>query len=113
MARSEENHFHLTDLPFSRMRIPIRMWRPSAASKALSFSPLVQARGAHTSRVERVPRMLARAKPEVVLARRPPAERAPDARAGRSGALLLIRLAIQDDGGFRVVIRDCAHDQRL
>jgi hypothetical protein len=45
------------------------------------------------------------AKPAVVLARRPAAERAPGARAGRTEAFLLLNLAIQDTGEFRGVIR--------
>jgi hypothetical protein len=39
--RSEKNHFHLIASRFSRMRIPIRMRRPSAAREALGLSPLV------------------------------------------------------------------------
>jgi hypothetical protein len=41
--------------------------------------------------------MAAVTSPEVILAGRTTAERAPDARAGRVEALLLIRLAIQND----------------
>jgi hypothetical protein len=56
------------------------MRRPSAAREALRFSPLVKASWADASSVERVPRMTALAEPLVVLAGRPPAERAADVR---------------------------------
>jgi hypothetical protein len=55
------------------------MRRPSAARETLGFSPLVQARGAHASGVERVPLVAAGAEPLVFFAGRPHAERAADA----------------------------------
>src|SRR5215468_62832 len=70
-CRSKENHFHLTDLLFSRMGIPKRMRRPSAAREALGFSPLVKARRADTARFESIPFIAALAEPFVFLARRP------------------------------------------
>ena len=57
--------------------------------------------------------MAASAKPAVVLAGRPTAEGAPDARAGRVEALLLVKLAIQNHGGFREFIREGAHVRLL
>ena len=79
------------------------------ARKTLGFSPLVEAGGAHSSRAERVPLMAAATRPAVVLAGRPATEGAPDARAGRVEALLLVKLAIQNDGGFREFIRQGTH----
>ena len=58
------------------------MWRPSAARKTLGLSPLVQARWADASSVERVPCMPAGARPAVVFTRRPVAKWATNARAG-------------------------------
>ena len=86
------------------------MRRPAAAREVLRFTPLVQAGGADAPGVERVPRMPARARPEVVLAGRPSAEGAADAWAGRVEAFLLIRLAIQEN---RLVIREGAHSSIL
>jgi hypothetical protein len=63
-----------------RIHIPIRMCRPTAAREALGFSPLMQARRADASRVERVPLVAAGAEPLVFIARRPTAERAADTR---------------------------------
>ena len=85
------------------------MRRPAAARKALGLSPLVQAGGADASRLERVPLMAALTRPEIVFAWRPAAERAPDTRAGRIMALLLIEVAIQNHGRFGSVIREGAH----
>jgi len=77
---------------------PTRMQRPSAARKALGFSPLVQAGWADASSIERVPRMTALAEPFVFLAGRPAAEGAPDARRLRlAGLLLFLDLAIQNN----------------
>ena len=58
---------------------PIGMRRPSTAREALGLSPLVKARLADASRVKRVPFVSADAKPLVLFARRPAAERAADA----------------------------------
>jgi hypothetical protein len=60
--------------------IPVRMQRPTAAREALGFSPLMEARRTDTSSVEGVPFVSACAKPIVLLAGRPTAERAADAR---------------------------------
>jgi hypothetical protein len=80
---------------------PIRMWRPSAARKALCLSPLVKARWADASSVERVPRMTALAEPLIFLAGRPAAQRAADVRRfGFAGLLLFLKLAIQHGGFF-------------
>jgi hypothetical protein len=82
------------------------MRRPPLAREALSLSPLVKARWTHSSGVERVPKVAAATQPHVILARRPAAERAPDARAGGFVAFLQIEVSIQDDG---LVILDGAH----
>ena len=66
----------------------------------------MEAGGAHSSCVERVPLMAAGARPAVVLAGRPTTERAPNARAGRAEAFFLIEVAIQDN---RLVMRDGGH----
>ena len=58
-------------------------------------APLVEARRAHASAIERVPLIAAGSRPAVVIAGRPAAEWAADARAGRVVALLLLRLPIQ------------------
>jgi len=85
------------------------MRRPSAARKALGFSPLVQASRAYASRVEGIPLVAAGAEPLVFFAGRPAAQRATDARLGRALALLLFSLAIQNHGGVGRVIREGAH----
>ena len=85
------------------------MRRPAGARKALCRSPLVNAHGADSSRIEGVPFMAAGARPAVVLAGRPTAEWASNARAGRTEALLLVKLAIQNNGRFGGVIRERAH----
>ena len=59
---------------------------------------------AHSSGVECVPEVAAATRPAVVLARRPPAERASYARAGRVEAFLPIKLAIQNNGRFGGII---------
>ena len=61
---------------------------------------------ADAARVEGIPLVAAGTKPLVLLAGRPAADRAPDARAGRVWALLLIGLTIQDSG---LVIRVSTH----
>jgi hypothetical protein len=67
---------------------------------------MVEAGGAHSSRIERVPLMTAATRPEVLLAGRPAAERTSNAGAGEVGALLLIGLSIQDHGRFGGAIRE-------
>jgi hypothetical protein len=84
------------------------MCRPPATLGALSFSPSVNARWADASGVERIPFIAAGTEPLVFLAGRPAAERATDAGARWFVALVLIRLAINNN---RLVILDCGHDQ--
>jgi hypothetical protein len=62
------------------MSIPERVRRPSAAREALGFRPLVKARGADASGVERIPLIAAGAEPLIFLPGRPAAERVADAR---------------------------------
>jgi hypothetical protein len=62
-------------------------------------------RRADSSGFEGVPEMATVTSPEIVLAGRPTAERAPDARAGRVEPLLLI----QNNGRFGRVTREGAH----
>src|SRR5438132_925173 len=76
----------------------IRMRRPPGTREALGRSPLMKTNGAHSSRIERVPLMSAATRPAVVLAGRPAAERAPDARAGRTLTLLCVEFAICHNG---------------
>jgi hypothetical protein len=61
--------------------------------------------GANTSRVARVPKVAAATRPTIILAWRPTAERAPNARGGIK-AFLPIKVAIRDDG---LAIFDGAH----
>ena len=75
------------------LHIPVRMWRPARAREALGFSPLVQARRADGSRIERVPLAPAGAEPFVFLAGRSAAEGAPDAGAIGVEVFLLVGLA--------------------
>jgi hypothetical protein len=56
------------------------MWRPPCARETLRLSPLVKARWAHASGVERIPLVAALAEPLVFFAGRPAAEWAADAR---------------------------------
>jgi hypothetical protein len=74
------------------------MRRPSATREALCFSPLVQARRADASGVERIPLVSAGAEPFVIFTGRPAAQRAADARAGGIVFLLLIKFVIQNCG---------------
>ena len=71
------------------MRIPVRVRRPAATRKALGLSPLLEAGGADSSRVERVPLMSAGASPDVFLVWRPAAERRSgcEGRTGRGSSL--------------------------
>jgi hypothetical protein len=74
------------------------MRRPSAARETLGLSPLVKARGAHASGVKSVPLVAACAKPFVLFAGRPAAERAADARGFRfAGLLVLLKIAVWND----------------
>jgi hypothetical protein len=88
------------------LRIPVGMRRPAPTRKALRLNPLMEASGAHSSRIKGVPLMPAGARPELVLTGRPAAEWASDTRAGRVEAFLVIWLAIQDN---RLVMREGAH----
>jgi hypothetical protein len=56
--------------------------RPPSTREALRFSPPQKAGGTYPTRIERVPYMAARARPEVAFTRKPAAKRTPDARAG-------------------------------
>ena len=49
--------------------VPVRMQRPAGAGQALGLSPLVEAGGANSTSVERVPLIAAGAEPEIILAR--------------------------------------------
>jgi hypothetical protein len=69
--------------------VPIRMWRPLLTGEALRRSPLVKACRAHSPGIERVPHVVAVAKPKIVFAGRPAAQWASDAWRFRSGGLLL------------------------
>ena len=86
------------------MRIPERVRRPSTTQEALSFTPLVLAGWADTSRIERVPSATAGAKPLVFLAGRPTAERAADAWG--AGVLLVLKVAVWNDDR---IVRDRTH----
>ena len=90
--------------PHVSLRVPVRVRGPVATLETLRRSPLVKACRAHRTRVERVPHVATGTKPAVVLARRPTAEWAPDAWAGRIDALSLIRLAINNNRRFGGVI---------
>jgi hypothetical protein len=63
----------------------------------LGLSPLMEARGADASSVERVPLIAARAEPFVLFAGRPAEERAADARIGWLPGLLFVEFAIQNN----------------
>jgi hypothetical protein len=76
----------------------------------LRRSPLMEAGGAYPASVEGVPLIAATTRPAVILAGRPAAERAPNARAGRVEAFLLFGLAINNNRG---VIRESAHSRLL
>jgi hypothetical protein len=69
----------------------------------------MKARGADAPSLERIPRVAAGARPHVILAGRPAAERATDAWAGGVEAFLVLKLAINNDG--RLVVREGAHAQ--
>jgi hypothetical protein len=69
----------------------------------------MEALRAHSSGLERVPNVAASARPHVILAGRPVAERAADARAGGVETFLLLKLRINNDR--RLVVREGAHAQ--
>jgi len=71
-------------------------------------APLVEARRAHASGVERVPLMSARARPAVAFAGDQPPQSGHRMR-GLVEAFLLLNLAIQDGGRFGAVIRERTH----
>ena len=92
------------------LRVPIRVCRPLLTGEALRRSPLTEAGGAYPASVEGVPLIAATTRPAVILAGRPAAERAPNARTGRVEAFLLFGLAINNNRG---VIREGVHDRLL
>ena len=68
----------------------------------------MEARWANASGVERIPFVPARARPEVILARRPAAERAPDARGfGLAGLLLFFKLVVWNNDR---IVGEWTHD---
>ena len=81
-------------------RIPIGVRRPPLVREALGFSPLVQAGWADASGVKGIPSATAGAEPLVLPARRPAAERAPNAGAGGIKGFLLIWLAVDYEGSL-------------
>ncbi len=81
------------------------MRRPTAARETLSFSPLVQARRTHAASIKGIARMTALAQPAILLARRPAAQRAADARAG--GTVVLVEI------GFSVDYCGCGAHARI
>jgi hypothetical protein len=85
------------------------MRRPAAAAEALSVSPTLETCGAHPSGVKGVPRMTARARPEIALAGRPAAERASNAGTGWAEGGVLPRFAIRDHRTLNRVVWDGAH----
>ena len=89
------------------LRVPIRMRRPPATLEALGRSPLMEARRAHSTRIERVPLVPAATSPLVILAGRPAAEWASNAWAGGVEAFRLIGFTINNNG--RLVIRESGH----
>jgi hypothetical protein len=83
------------------------MRRPAATLEALRRNPLVEAGGADTPGIERVPMVPADTKPMVFLAGRPAAQRASDAWAGGVETLLLIGFTINNNSGL--VVREGTH----
>jgi hypothetical protein len=98
------------EVPTLSVRVPIRVCRPLFTGEALRRSPLMEAGGAYPASVEGVPLIAATTRPAVILAGRPAAERAPNARTGRVEAFLLFGLAINNNRG---VIREGAHARLL
>ena len=92
------------------LRVPIRVCRPLLTGEALRRSPLMEASGAYPASVEGVPLIAATARPAVIVAGRPAAEWAPNARTGRVEAFLLFGLAINNNRG---VIREGVHARLL
>src|ERR1017187_5226112 len=91
------------------LRVPIRVRRPPLTREALRGGPLMEARRVHSSRVERIPLMTTGARPAVVLAGCPAAQRAPDTRSGWFVALFFVEFAIQDHGRFGGRICEGSH----
>jgi len=91
-------------------RVPIRVCRPLLTGEALRRSPLMEAGGAYPASVEGVPLIAATTRPAVILAGRPAAEWAPNARTERVEAFLLFGLAINNNRG---VTREGAHARLL
>jgi len=69
----------------------------------------MEASRADTPGLERVPKVAAGARPHVILAGRPAAERAPNSRAGGVETFLLLKLAINNDR--RLGVREGVHAQ--
>jgi hypothetical protein len=80
--------------------------RPSTTQEALRLTPLVETGWADASRVKGVPLVAAGAKPFIFLAGRPPAKWAADTRVGGFVTLLLLKLAILNDGRIGNVIQE-------
>jgi hypothetical protein len=78
-----------------------------AAREALRLTPLMETGWADTSRVKAVPLVAAGAKPLVLIAGRPAAERAPDARAG--GVAAFVESGVAVDDGARTISREDRH----
>src|ERR1700733_7558837 len=88
----------------SSLRIPIGVRRPAGAREALRRSPLMEASRADSPSVKRVPLMPTIARPKVVLAGRPSAQRASDVRFRWIVTIIFLRLAIQNHGRLGNVI---------
>src|ERR1039457_3091781 len=82
--------------------VPLGVWRPLATGQALRGRPLKQARRTYSAGVEGVPGVAARARPPVVPARRPVAQRAADTGPGAVATFVgpddLTKLGIQKSG---------------
>ncbi len=74
------------------------------AREALRFLPLLKACRADSAGVERVPCVSADAGPQVVLARRPAAERAPDARPGGIKVFVVLQFRLKNRGGRAIAV---------
>ncbi len=74
------------------------------AREALRFLPLLKACRADSAGVESVPCVSADAGPQVVLARRPAAERAPDARPGGIKVLVVLQFRLKNRGGRAIAV---------
>lgn len=74
------------------------------AREALRFLPLLKACRADSAGVESVPCVSADAGPQVVLARRPAAERAPDARPGGIKVFVVLQFRLKNRGGRAIAV---------